>query len=449
LSCVIVVTEQDAAAASRVLTGWASRRSANSASRWAFKEPARLTGTNTYVVEGSLALRNHLAVRDTLRADPALREQYAAVKRQAGATAATIDEYGIALIMTMRRAKMSRFTKAHPDRARLRTGGVYGPSSAGHVMNWRCAVVSALSVLVLTAPAASGTAMRDAASASRPHDAVSRATAILLASMPGVTIVAFSPDSRLLAGAYTDGTIQLSNPATSQPRGPVLRPGHGPAARVIGMAFSPDGTRLAGAYTDGTVRLWSVATGQLQGPPRQVGPGGQRGLDSVAFSPDGTRLAGAYTDGTVRLWNPATGQLHGPVLRPASATSATAVAFSPDGTRLAGAYTDGTIRLWNPATGQPQGSSLRIGSGRQGGVQAVAFSADGKLLAGVYDGTIQIWSRAAAKPGVLDSVNWLTMLAFAVAIAVSAAAVIKTAFETRRLKFSPPSPGSQLWIYLY
>jgi WD40 repeat protein len=291
--------------------------------------------------------------------------------------------------------------------------------------------------------------MRDAASASRPHDAVSRATAILLASMPGVTIVAFSPDSRLLAGAYTDGTIRLSNPATSQPRGPVLRPGHGPAARVIGMAFSPDGTRLAGAYTDGTVRLWSVATGQLQGPPRQVGPGGQRGLDSVAFSPDGTRLAGAYTDGTIRLWNPATGQLHGPVLRPASATSATAVAFSPDGTRLAGAYTDGTIRLWNPATGQPQGSSLRIGSGRQGGVQAVAFSADGKLLAGVYDGTIQIWSRAAAKPGVLDSVNWLTMLAFAVAIAVSAAAVIKTAFETRRLKFSPPSPGSQLWIYLY
>jgi GrpB-like predicted nucleotidyltransferase (UPF0157 family) len=63
--------------------------------RWAFKEPPRLTGTNTYVVvEGSLSLRNHLAVRDILRTDPHLREQYAAVKRRAGAAAATIDDYG-------------------------------------------------------------------------------------------------------------------------------------------------------------------------------------------------------------------------------------------------------------------------------------------------------------------------------------------------------------------
>jgi len=344
---------------------------------------------------------------------------------------------------------MSQFTKAHPDRARLRTGGVHGPSSAGRVMNWRCAVVGALAGLVLTMPAASGTAMRDAAYASTPHDAVSRATAVLLASVPGVTIVAFSPDSRLLASAYTDGTIRLSSSATGQAQGPLLRPGHGPAARVIGMAFSADGTRLASAYADGTVRQWSVATGQLQGPPRQVDAGGQRGLDSAAFSPDGTLLAGAYADGTIRLWDPATGQLHGPVLRPASATSATAVAFSPDRTLLAGAYADGTIQLWDPATGQPLGSSLRIGSGSYGGVKAVAFSADGKLLAGAYDSTIQIWSRAAAKPGFLDSVNWLTMLAFAVAIAVSAAAVIKTAFETRRRKPSPPSTGSQLWIYLY
>jgi GrpB-like predicted nucleotidyltransferase (UPF0157 family) len=45
-------------------------------------------------VTGSLALRNHLAVRDILRADPDLRQQYAAVKKQAGATAADIDEYG-------------------------------------------------------------------------------------------------------------------------------------------------------------------------------------------------------------------------------------------------------------------------------------------------------------------------------------------------------------------
>jgi GrpB-like predicted nucleotidyltransferase (UPF0157 family) len=97
IDCDIVVAERDVAAASRVLAGlgFVPLGELGIPLRWAFKEPARLTGTNTYVVaEGSLALRNHLAVRDALRADPALREQYAAVKRRVGATAANIDEYG-------------------------------------------------------------------------------------------------------------------------------------------------------------------------------------------------------------------------------------------------------------------------------------------------------------------------------------------------------------------
>ncbi|HEX9030950.1 MAG TPA: GrpB family protein [Streptosporangiaceae bacterium] len=64
--------------------------------RWAFKAPPRLAGTNTYVViDGSLSLRNHLAVRDILRADNGLRDRYAAVKRQAGAVAENIDDYGL------------------------------------------------------------------------------------------------------------------------------------------------------------------------------------------------------------------------------------------------------------------------------------------------------------------------------------------------------------------
>lgn len=63
--------------------------------RWAFKEPERLAGTNTYViVEGCLSLRNHLAVRDTLRANSALRDEYAAVKRSLAGSAANIDAYG-------------------------------------------------------------------------------------------------------------------------------------------------------------------------------------------------------------------------------------------------------------------------------------------------------------------------------------------------------------------
>ena len=50
--------------------------------RWAFRCPAGSVAHNLYVtVDGSLNLRNHLGLRDTLRTDPGLRDRYDAVKR--------------------------------------------------------------------------------------------------------------------------------------------------------------------------------------------------------------------------------------------------------------------------------------------------------------------------------------------------------------------------------
>lgn len=97
IDCDIVVEERHVSAASRALIGlgFTPLGELGIPMRWAFKEPQRLAGTNTYVVvEKSLSLRNHLAVRDLLRTNAELRHQYAAVKRQVGAGAADIDEYG-------------------------------------------------------------------------------------------------------------------------------------------------------------------------------------------------------------------------------------------------------------------------------------------------------------------------------------------------------------------
>lgn len=97
VDCDIVVAESDVTAAASVLDslGFTPLGELGIPQRWAFKQPARLSGTNTYVVvDGCLSLRNHLAVRDVLRTDEALRDEYAAVKREAGARAANIDEYG-------------------------------------------------------------------------------------------------------------------------------------------------------------------------------------------------------------------------------------------------------------------------------------------------------------------------------------------------------------------
>jgi len=95
----IVVQAADVGAASGVLIGlgFSPLGDLGIPQRWAFRAPERLVRTNTYViVDGCLSLRNHLAVRDVLRADQALRDEYAAVKKQAGARLDNIDEYLVA-----------------------------------------------------------------------------------------------------------------------------------------------------------------------------------------------------------------------------------------------------------------------------------------------------------------------------------------------------------------
>jgi GrpB-like predicted nucleotidyltransferase (UPF0157 family) len=95
----IVVPAADAAAATGVLIslGFTPQGDLGVPLRWAFRAPARLARTNTYViVEGCLSLRNHLAVRDVLRTDEALRDEYAVVKKQAGVRLDDIDQYVLA-----------------------------------------------------------------------------------------------------------------------------------------------------------------------------------------------------------------------------------------------------------------------------------------------------------------------------------------------------------------
>lgn len=97
IDCDIVVTERDLPAATAVLTGLGFRPLGELGipQRWAFREPDRLAGTNTYlVVDGCLSLRNHLGLRDTLRARPDLRNRYGALKQQVAATGANPEEYG-------------------------------------------------------------------------------------------------------------------------------------------------------------------------------------------------------------------------------------------------------------------------------------------------------------------------------------------------------------------
>ena len=143
------------------------------------------------------------------------------------------------------------------------------------------------------------------------------------------------------------------------------------------VAFSPDGVTLAGRSRDGTVQLWDTETGE----PKDPLIGHTRGVDSVAFSPDGTTLAGWTWDRTVRLWDTETGELKAtltmgepkdtPVIYFPSANNS--VVFSPDGTTLASAGYENTVQLWDVGTGEPKWTL----TGHQDGVNSVVFSPDG------------------------------------------------------------------------
>src|SRR5215472_11759920 len=92
-----------------------------------------------------------------------------------------------------------------------------------------------------------------------------------------------------------------------------------------------------------------------------------------------------------------------------------AVAFSPDGKLLAAGNGNGYVQLWDPATGQAIGAPLPADP--QDGVGSVAFSPDGKLLATAGgDGYVQLWDpvtrQAAGAPLPADPQDGVGSVAF-------------------------------------
>jgi WD40 repeat protein len=210
-----------------------------------------------------------------------------------------------------------------------------------------------------------------------------------------VNCAAFSADGRLLATGADDGSASVWDAGTGALRHRLA--GHNGQVRAV--VFSPGGKFLATAAAGDVARLWNVASGTLE---RDVtlGPAWH-----VAFSPDGQLLATAgggtsqpagvaapaATEIAARFWLVATGALAG---RTAGSFlgHATAVAFSADGKLLATAGPGGAARLWSVATGIGI-RSLPVSC------DAVAFSPDGRLLATAgADDVARLWEVATGRP---------------------------------------------------
>jgi RNA polymerase sigma factor (sigma-70 family) len=204
----------------------------------------------------------------------------------------------------------------------------------------------------------------------------------------GVNGLAFAPDGKFLASAGLDRVVKLWDVAGRQE----AKTFYGHTDMVTGVAYFRNGRFIVSAGRDKTAKIWDVKTGK----ERHTLRGHEQFVEAVAVSPDDKLVVTSSGDNTVRFWNAetaaeiatltleATGQV------PAGYTAGVySLAFSPDGKFLAGGHADGTIRLWEVRTRTPVATLEK----HAGPAWGLAFARDGTLLAsGSIDKTVKLWS---------------------------------------------------------
>ena len=149
-------------------------------------------------------------------------------------------------------------------------------------------------------------------------------------------------------------------------------------------AFSPDKTMLASAGSSGEIRIWDIETGKL----RTKLTGYTRAVSSVTMLHNGTTLVTAHRDQPIQLWDSLTLQNKGVIQGERTPYAGSAVAFSPDGKTLAGGGYE-SLSLWDTNTLQKK-VDLK---GNRGEINTILFSPDGRTIAvGRYDKKIQLWN---------------------------------------------------------
>lgn len=176
--------------------------------------------------------------------------------------------------------------------------------------------------------------------------------------------------------------------------------GHNSSVRR--MAFSPDGSLLGSVTADHMIRLWSLPQGKEFRKLTQL----KRDVDSLAFSPNAKMLAYGVAD-SIEVVDLTADRPFQSIQIPKAQSRAlarfgvTCLAFSPDGKTLAGGTSgqekgQGMVSLWDVTTGNLL--HQLPGYDMERTINCVAFSPDGTLLAAAAGhNSVSLWQTGTGK----------------------------------------------------
>jgi WD40 repeat protein len=208
---------------------------------------------------------------------------------------------------------------------------------------------------------------------------------LVLVAAGAVTLPAQPPKPAAPPAADDEPLLFNTSPVTIQMSG----------LRGWACAISPDGKTLvtcAGAAEQaGEIHVWDVAEGKVK---RTIGH--KKGVRSVAIAPDGHTLAAGTYDNSLQLYDLATGELK--AIGSGHTAGINAAAFTADGKRLVTAGLDKTVKVWQTPALLAAGAksvefkpyaSLEEHTNR---VFSVAVSKDGRtILSGGEDRIARVW----------------------------------------------------------